>query len=263
MVRSRRPSRWAAGIAILVFALGIGVGSPARADSPEESFDRGNTAYAAGDFNSAAAAYESVLRYRILDPRVEYNLGNAEFRRGNLGKAILHYERARRLAPTDPEILANLDYARSFTFDQVPREEPAAIVRSIVHLQDRIGPDRQAWLGVALVWILSAFLAWVFSRRARWISAYGWGVAAMVLAIAISTTSWYVTWQRIEGRPLAVVLEDAVEVLSGPGENNATLFTVHEGLTVEIQGDVRSEWVQVSLPNGLYGWIPLEAVGLV
>ena len=58
----------------------------------------GNTAYAAGDFNSAAAAYESVLRYRISDPRVEYNLGNAEFRRGNLGKAILHYERARRLA---------------------------------------------------------------------------------------------------------------------------------------------------------------------
>ena len=37
----------------------------------------------------------------------------------------------------------------------------------------------------------------------------------------------------------------------------------YEGLTVEIQGDVRSEWIQVSLPNGLFGWIPLEAVGLV
>jgi tetratricopeptide (TPR) repeat protein len=261
MVRCSPVTCAALALAATVFA-GL-VAPPAAADSPEESFDRGNAAYAAGDFNGAAAAYETVLRYRIRDGRVEYNLGNAEFRRGNLGKAILHYERARRLEPTDAEVRANLAYARSFAYDQVPQEAPSAVVAWIPALQDRLGPDRQAWILLLLVWAVAGVLALGLSRPGAWSAAHAWGLAALALAVAVTAASWYVTWQRVEGVQLAVVLDDAVEVLSGPGENNAALFTVHEGLTVTVQGDVRSDWIQVALPNGLYGWVPLEAVGLV
>ena len=76
------------------------------------------------------------------------------------------------------------------------------------------------------------------------------------------TLSWYTTFERLEGTRRAVVLGDAVDVLAGPGQNNASLFTVHAGLTLEVRAE-RQEWIQVSLPNGLHGWIPRDALGFV
>jgi SH3-like domain-containing protein len=67
------------------------------------------------------------------------------------------------------------------------------------------------------------------------------------------------THERLAGRRVAVVLHDAVEILAGPGAGNPALFTVHEGLSLEVVGE-RREWLQVSLPNGLNGWLPREAV---
>jgi tetratricopeptide (TPR) repeat protein len=244
-------------------ALALAPLAPAVAQTPEELFQRGNDAYQEGRFLEAAGAYRGVLRFGIEDPRVEYNLGNAEFRLGNLGSAILHYERARRLSPTDLDILANLEFARSQTLDQV---EPTPIpppVRWLRTGQDRLGPDAQAWICLSLVWAIGTLVAWGMARPGRWGPRYGWILASLALALALSLGSWYGTQSRLEGTPLAVVLAPVVEVLAGPGENNATLFTVHEGLTVEVRGDSGEEWLQVSLPNGLSGWLPIDAVGRV
>ncbi len=84
----------------------------------------------------------------------------------------------------------------------------------------------------------------------------------MLLLAASLGTSWYATYERLEGRRTAVVLGDLVEVLAGPGRNNATLATVHEGLDVEVWGE-RDEWIQVRLPNGVSGWVARGAVEVV
>jgi uncharacterized protein YgiM (DUF1202 family) len=54
-------------------------------------------------------------------------------------------------------------------------------------------------------------------------------------------------------------MEREVNVLSGAGEENPTLFTVHEGLKVRLRSRA-GEWAQVSLDNGLVGWLPSPAV---
>jgi SH3-like domain-containing protein len=64
---------------------------------------------------------------------------------------------------------------------------------------------------------------------------------------------------RLEARPLAVVQAEAVEVLAGPGRNHATLFTVHEGLTLEVRAE-RDGWLQIRLPNGWNGWVESGAL---
>ena len=84
----------------------------------------------------------------------------------------------------------------------------------------------------------------------------------MRLLLAVSAASWAVTDHRLSGQRVGVVLDELVEVLAGPGANNATLSTVHEGLTVEVL-NLRQEWAQVILPNQLRGWIPLDSLGLV
>jgi hypothetical protein len=237
--------------------------TPVASQTPEELFNQGNDAYQEDQFLEAAGAYRGVLRFGIEDPRVEYNLGNAEFRLGNLGSAILHYERARKLSPTDPDILANLEFARAHTLDQVEPTPLPPPMRWARAAQDRLGPDAQAWIGLSLLWGLGALVAWGLARPGRWGARHGWILASLTLALALSVGSWSTTYRRLEGTRLAVVLAPVVEVLAGPGQNNATLFTVHEGLTVEVRGGTSAEWLQVSLPNGLSGWLPIDAVGRV
>lgn len=259
MVTARRIPRSVLASVTLAAALAAG---GARAETPEELFDRGNGLYEAGRFAEAAEAYETVLRYRIVDARVEYNLGNARFKLGQLGRAILHYERARRIDPTDAEIRANLEYARSFCFDRVEPPELMLAVRWTRAIQDRLGPDRQAWAFLALVWLIVGLLAHRLSRPGRWNAAAAWTVAGLIALALLVAVSSYSTYQRLEGQRLGVVLGGAVEVLAGPGENNPTLFTIHEGLSVEIRSE-RKDWVQVSLPNGLNGWVPVGSLGQV
>lgn len=232
----------------------------AMAQTPEDIFKRGNAAYEEGRFQAAAEAYRSLLRYDVRDATVEFNLANAEFRLGNLGRAILHYERARRLDPVDADIRANLEFARSFCFDRVEPPAQVAPVRWLRSIQNRVGPDRQAWVALALAWGLAALLAWAFARPSGWSAAQGWALAGLLVALLSVAGSWYGTLQRLEGDRAAVVLDGTVEVLAGPGTNNPALFTVHEGLTLEVRSG-RDDWIQVSLPNGLNGWIARDSVG--
>jgi tetratricopeptide (TPR) repeat protein len=244
---------------VLGVLVGIGAVGPLPAQTPEDIFHRGNAAYEEGRYADAVEAYRSLLRYDVRDATVEYNLGNAEFRAGNLGRAILHYERARRLDPLDPDIRANLEFARAHCLDRVEEPEVAAIVRGLRAAQDRAGPDRQAWVVVGLVWALGAVLSLGLARPGGFTAAHGWALAGLLLVLGATAGSWYATLERSEGTRVAVVLEDAAEVLAGPGRNNSTLFTVHEGLALRIRSE-REEWLQVSLPNGLNGWIAREAI---
>ena len=144
------------GTALVAFATGPAL----RAQTPEEIFSGANAAYEQGRYDDAAQGYRMLIKYQIRDPRVEYNLGNTEFRSGRLGKAILHFERARRLDPTDHDIRANLAYARSFCFDQVPVSDAPALLLWLRAGQDRLGPDRQAWIFLGLFWALCMIIAW-------------------------------------------------------------------------------------------------------
>lgn len=247
-------------LAVLFFVVVSGI--PVGAQSPETLFQEGSQAYQEGDFGGAADMYEMVLQYGIRDPRVEYNLGNAYFKLGRLGESILHYERAARLDPTDADIANNLEFARSRRFDRVDPPGESAVVSWVRGVQNHIGPDGQALILLVLVWIIAGLVAWGAGRPGNWNAALGWTLSVVVVVTAVAGASWYTTYQRIEGQRLVVILDEAVEILAGPGENNASLFTVHEGLTAEVR-DERSEWIHVSLPNGLNGWLRRDSVGFV
>jgi len=59
-----------------------------------------------------------------------------------------------------------------------------------------------------------------------------------------------------------IVLDQRVDVLSGPGEENITITPIHEGTKVRVHGSGNG-WYQISLPNGWSGWLPQDAVGIL
>jgi len=253
--------RRAALVAVLAGLLAAGIGA-ARAETPEETFDKACRAYEQGKWDDAADGFRGLLRYGFDDPRLEYNLANAEYKRGRLGEAILHYEKARRLDPADADILGNLAIARGRIRDVVEDPEAAGPLALWRGVQDRIGVVAQSLVALAGLWVVAGILTWCGARPGGFTPGWGWALAAAILLTTLTALSAQATWARLSGTPRAVILKPSVEALAGPGLNNTSLFTLHEGTAVEVRGE-RPGWLQVALPNGLTGWVGSDAAGRI
>jgi plasmid maintenance system antidote protein VapI len=247
-----------AGAATGALLVAVLAGPSARAESPEDVFDSACRAYEQGHWDAAADGFRSLLRYGLADPRLEYNLANAEYKRGHLGEAILHYERARRLNPSDADTAANLAIARSKLRDIVEEENPSGLVHAIRSAQDQLGVSAQTWMLLICVWLVAAIVTWCGSRAGGFTPGWGWSLAGLLVVTLVVFLSLRATWVRLDGTPRAIILKPSVDALAGPGVNNASLFTLHEGIAVTIQSE-REGWLQVSLPNGLTGWVVRDA----
>lgn len=229
-----------------------------RAASPEQTFDAACKAYEQGHWDEAADGFQSLVRYGLADWRLEYNLANAEYKRGRLGEAILHYERARRLEPSDLDTAANLAIARAKIRDVVEDDDAPGLLHALRSAQDRLGVAAQAAGFLAGVWLIAGIVTFCGSRPGGFTPGWGWTLATVLLVTSLVFVSWRASWARLEGTPRAVILKPSVEALAGPGLNNASLFTLHEGTTATIQSE-REGWLQVTLPNGLSGWVVRDA----
>jgi hypothetical protein len=86
----------------------------------------------------------------------------------------------------------------------------------------------------------------------RYIAAVVW------VLLMLATLSLGVRWaDGLRGDP-AVVVAQAGEARSGPGDEYLTEFTLHAGAELRIL-EQRAGWVRVALPGDLQGWLPAEA----
>ena len=248
-MKSVRPA-----LALLLLA-----GATAVAGPMEERFEAANRAYEKGDFAGAEKEYRAILDYGIQAPEVYYNLGNAFFRQGRIGQAILNYERAQRLDPADPDARYNMEYCRQQVADR--DAPPSHWLASAYQVWTRAaGAQGEVWL--LLVFYLPgsvALGAWILARQER-LRRLARFAAAVLLLLALPAGGLVILRAAFQAADAsAIVLVDKVEGRSGPGDDNAALFTVHEGLKVQVRNE-SGGWVQVLLPNGLNGWVPASAV---
>ena len=92
--------------------------------------------------------------------------------------------------------------------------------------------------------------------------ANAWFIAAVAIPLLLTGMLFSVKLYRAASLVEGIVLEAKVDVRSGPGEENTTLFTVHEGLKVRVRNE-RGSWRLISLENGLNGWLPGNALGII
>jgi Ca-activated chloride channel family protein len=86
-------------------------------DNPKDlrhRYNRGCAAYRSGDYQSAAAAFASVLRRSQDDDirfKAAYNLGNANYQQGDFKSAVDHYKQAIGYDPSSEDTRHNLELA--------------------------------------------------------------------------------------------------------------------------------------------------------
>jgi hypothetical protein len=230
----------------------------------DQVFRKGNDAYLHGDFKGAIEAYEQAASFGVESPDLYYNLGNAYFSEGDLGRAVWSYERALELKPGDDDATYNLAAAR----------QAAAQAAT-----DRIeGADRDPFLERIVAPLSLSTLTWTFlSLYVLFFGVIIWlrYMPTGLLRSAVKTASAFVAsaglitgllladklilrWRVQEG----VVLDPAVEVKAGADTTYTTNFDVHAGLKVRVIGRDQ-DWLNIQLANGLEGWVPDAAIGVL
>ena len=247
-----------AALAGLAAVVGVAL---AQAPSPTELMAEANAQYERGEYADAAQQYEALIDGGYEDATLYYNLGNAYFKRGDLGRAVLNYLRAEELSPRDADIRANLDLARGRAVDQV-ESGGESLIASVSNVARRWMTVGEMSVISLLFWVASALaigtlIVWrAVPRRTAVRNGAIVSSAATLLSLLLLLSMLYAN----PNDDSAVVVESTVDVVSGPGEQYETEFTLHSGAQVRLV-DSRQGWVRIALPgDDLQGWAPSNAV---
>lgn len=231
--------------------------------SPEKLFERGNLEYQAGNYASAEQIYIRILHSGYSSSSLYYNLGNACFKQKRLGDAVYNWEKALQKLPADREIRENLELANSMIVDRIETASNPLPLKLLTWFPRLLSITQEAWL-VALLFIIAnlLFSLYLLSKNPR--NSYRallgcFGAGFLFFAFA-SSLSWKIYDQDF--RKKGIVVEQKADVRSGPGIENISVFTIHEGLKVRVH-ESHNGWYQISLPNGWSGWLQQASLRLL
>ena len=222
----------------------------------ERLFAQGNSEYQKGSYASAEKYYTQILNSGVDSGSVYYNLGNACFKQKKLGEAIYYWEKAQQKLPADPDIRENLELANLMIVDRIETRADPLPVRVFSALPG-LFTIRQETCVVFVLFVIANLLFSLSLLSKNFRNSFRALIASMVIAFLFVVFGCSLGWKLYERdyRKNAIVIEPKVDVRSGPGPENITVFTVHEGIKVRVHESANG-WDQISLPNGWNGWLP-------
>jgi tetratricopeptide (TPR) repeat protein len=226
-------------------------------------FSQGNACYQGGQFDAAERYYRQLLDSGIVAGPVYYNLGNACFKQKKLGEAIYYWEKARQELPRDADVQENLDFANLLVVDRIePSQDPLAIrmIDAAVHV---LTPGQESIVALLLFVAANGFFAlYLLSGSPRVvIRSFMASMTLGLLAALLASSAGWKIYEK-EHRQQGIITEQKVDIRSGPGPENITVVTVHEGIKVAVRGEANG-WYQVGLPNGWNGWLPHDSLRIL
>ena len=235
---------------LLLFLLaGTALGQPADESAV---FEKGNRAYAEGEYGAAREAYEQLVNAGSRNPAVFLNLGHADFRLGRDVPAAINYRRALALDPSNSAARSSLEHVLNKLGVPAPGLGAAEIVGQYISF------DLLSLIGSMLFWLGTLTLVFaLFSVKKRP------GLAALgVLAAIVGATFVALSWagdSRIALAKTSIVVGDAVDARSTPADNAQKLADLPIGTPVRIIA-ARDDWSLVRLPLGVDGWVRSAAL---
>ncbi|HTY64702.1 MAG TPA: BatD family protein [Acidobacteriota bacterium] len=260
--RKKFPSASASLILVLLFASWNLYALPNQG-VPERLFAQGNAEYQKGNYESAERYYSQILNSGFDSGPLYFNLGNACFKQKRLGDAIYYWEKAKTRLPGDREIQENLELANLLIPDRIEISDSPFPVRAITAATGIFTVKQETWMVLALFIAANVLLALCMlaknSRNSFRALLCCMGLTLLLL-VSASSLSWKIYDQ--DYRKKGIVVEQKVDVRSGPGSENMAVFTIHEGMKVRVHTS-NNGWYQISLPNGWSGWLRQDCIRIL
>ena len=233
------------------------------AQDVNEVWVQANTQYSNGDYNGAAAAYESIVEQGYISSRLFYNLGNAYFKSNRLGRAILNYNKAFKLTPYDKDINYNLTVANSYVQDKIDTVPEIFLTRWMRAWRSSLGSNAWTWVSLgALALMLGGVLMFMLSERRGWRKA-GFFAGVVFLVMFVCSTAFAALEKKdMVDASTGIVLVQAVSVKSSPDSAGNDLFILHEGTKVDVLSTYDG-WMEIMIADGNKGWASGDAIGLI
>lgn len=228
------------------------------------TLNAGDSAYAKGEYLTAAEIYEGVLRTKGKSAELYYNMGNAYYKAGDIAHAILNYERSLTLNPGDKDARFNLLMAQSKMVDKVGGDNTFFLVSWLNSLYSTMKADAWALLAVIFFILFIVSLSfYIFSRRMLFKkSGFAVAIVSLVLVIVCNMAASHLEGLIVD-RSRAIVMKPSVTVRSTPSETGPELFILHEGRKVKITDNSMREWKEIEIEDGNEGWVPVDAIEII
>jgi tetratricopeptide (TPR) repeat protein len=234
---------------VIGFALLVFTSTAVVAADISSEFDSANKLYGQGKFSEAVSAYEKMAQSGSVSAAVYFNLGNAFFKSGEVGRAIAAYRQAEKIAPRDPDVRANLQFIRNQI--QGPTLSPSRWQ----HWLATLTVNEWAILASAALWLWLVALVVIQFRPGlkQSLRSFLWlgGVATIALGVCLGAA-----WSNASVQTAIVVVHDA-SVRSGPLEEAASAFTVHDGAELSVL-DTKDDWILIRADDRHIGWLKRE-----
>lgn len=203
---------------------------------------------------AARDAWQQLAQRGFNNPALHLNLGNTHYRLGDLGRAILHFRRGLWLDPSHTRLRENLARARRDVIADTPTAQPNAIARNLLALHYDTAPATRMRIAGA-----AGLLGWVILlARLRWRNGLLILVGgALAFLGAIAALSLVTEQVAADQNPPAVIIEQRVELRTGPGRGHEPLLSAPLTSGVELVERARiGAWAEVELGDGTRGYVP-------
>jgi tetratricopeptide (TPR) repeat protein len=212
------------------------------------------------DYKVALDKMQNQEKKGIANADMYNQMGLCYYRLGNSGKAVVYFLRALRLNSAHGEAKNNLDFVINRTLDKEMYTPPSFLASVFLKVFDFFTLNYLAVIVLILLLVTVLCLHWFLHLElgedravpVMWLVIFG-----LILLLAGTMLGFKYSGYRDNSR--AVVIEVEVQGFSGPGSEFGKLFTIHEGLQINISRMDR-DWALITLPNGGAGWIPVSSI---
>jgi len=230
----------------------------------EEYFARGTKNYQEKKFEDAIVNFEKALDLHPESATVLTDLGLSYFRVQKKGLSIAMFRRALYIDPSQTVAEAALKFVLSqLEVKEIPHQiETYERLRSAVLNTISINGFH---LLTVLLFFTCGFIWLRFLGRRRKafeleLAPPGTPVIGMILGLGLVLSLFFTILKTYDLTiPRATIIADKVSAQTAPGDGQSGLFDLYAGFEVIVR-NVANDWIQVSYPGGLTGWVKKDSL---
>lgn len=251
-------------LSVVIFFLTLPVLCQAQSATPADLFKQGTQQYLAKEYKKSQELFTQSLDKDPNNPVTITNLALAEFQLGKKALAVGLLRKALAINPELPTAQSGLKFALTqLQVKEVPHQ---------IELYEGLRAKflQPAPLSAYLVLSALCFFAsgWVLisygGRRKKALQEEKalppFPLIGLILSVCFVIFTGLVALKIYDSTVLrGTIVEEKVSLQTAPGENQVAILDLYGGLEV-IAHQVQGDWVQVTYPGSLTGWIKKSAL---